>query len=89
MTAQLAMATPLNEQLWGRTAPAGTSVWPGTYRDPVAVTAVLALHQLGRDTDFITQATGLGEDTQRLIISGRLEQAKKIKTALKKAKVNI
>lgn len=87
MNAQLSM--PIGEQLWGCSTPVQTSVWPGTFRDPVAVTAVLALHQLGRDTSFITQATGLGEDTQRLIIDGRLEQAKKIKTALKRVKVNV
>lgn len=87
MISQLIM--PINEQLWGAERGAATSVWPGTFRDPVAVTAVMALHKLGRDTAFITDATGLGEDTQRLIIAGHLEQAKKIKTALKRARVNL
>lgn len=87
MNAQMTM--PINEQLWGAERGAATSVWPGTFRDPVAVTAVMALHKLGRDTALITEATGLGEDTQRLIIGGRLEQSKKIKTALKRARVNL
>lgn len=88
MNAQLSAPISLNEQLWNSGLPGGARAWP-TFRDPVAVTAVLALHQLGRDTAFITQATGLGEDTQRLIIDGRLEQAKKIKNALKRARVNL
>lgn len=76
-----------SESVWGSDVGSGNSCKPCSLRNPTAIAAVMALHQLGKDTATIAEVTGVGEDSQLLITSGRLEKAKQIKSALKKVRV--